>query len=109
MMYSNKTKIIIKCAYKVHNTLGSGFLEKIYHRCMQIECKKLGLNCISEKPIAIYYDNQNVGNYVTDLIIDNEILIIRNLENQIIMSCCQFVELKCSCLPGTCRTLCSYI
>jgi hypothetical protein len=31
------------CAMKVHNTLGNGFQEVIYQRCLAIELRKAGL------------------------------------------------------------------
>jgi len=35
---------IIGCAMKVHNTLGNGFQEVIYQRCLAIELQKAGIN-----------------------------------------------------------------
>lgn len=83
MRFFNETKNIIKCAYRVHKKLGCGYLEIVYHRCMKIECKKMELDYVSEKPVTIYYDNQNVGTYVTDLIVDDKVLIELKAVSQI--------------------------
>ncbi len=38
------TEKIIGCAYKVHNTLGPGFLERVYENALRIELEKAGIN-----------------------------------------------------------------
>lgn len=42
-LYSGITEKIIGAAYKVYNTLGYGFLEKVYENALIIELKKQGL------------------------------------------------------------------
>jgi GxxExxY protein len=59
--YSEITQLIIGCAMKVHTALGCGFPEIIYHRAMIIEMKDEGLNFESEKVIAVYYKQQQIG------------------------------------------------
>ena len=50
---------IIKAFYNVYNTLGYGFLEKVYERAMVIELNKFGLKSERQKPINVLYDNAN--------------------------------------------------
>jgi GxxExxY protein len=69
------TRQIIGCAYKVHNTLGFGFLESVYKKAMAIELKKIGLNAEQEKPLNVFYDDEVVGDFYVDLFIDNEIIV----------------------------------
>jgi GxxExxY protein len=40
--------------------MGFGFLESVYEKCMLIELRKAGLNAESQKPIAIYYEEEIV-------------------------------------------------
>ena len=54
------TEIVIGCAYKVHNTLGAGFLEKLYKRALHIELGKTGLSVRMEAPITVMYDVQSI-------------------------------------------------
>ena len=54
MEYEELTQKIIGAAFKVHNTLGFGFLEKVYQNALIIELKKTGLKVESEKPIKVY-------------------------------------------------------
>jgi GxxExxY protein len=69
------TKKIIGCAYRIYNQLGSGFLESVYEKCMLIELKKLGLNTLSQQPVAVYYEGEIVGNFFTDLIVENIVIV----------------------------------
>ncbi len=69
------TEKIIACAYKVHNTLGAGFLEIVYENAMMIELKKSGLKAEQQNNIPVYYDNELVGDYYADIIVEDEIII----------------------------------
>ena len=69
------THLIIGCAYKVHNTLGTGFLEKIYENALRIELEKAGICVKQQQPIRVCYDGQIVGDYFADLWIDKDLII----------------------------------
>ena len=69
------TKAIIGCAYKVHNALGPGFLEKVYENAMRIELEKLGLTVKQQQPVNVIYDGHLVGHYYADLWVDERIVI----------------------------------
>jgi GxxExxY protein len=73
--YSEMTEKIIGAAYKVHNTLGSGFLEKVYQNSLVIEIRALGFDVEVEKPVKVYYHGEVVGNYVADIIVDGKVLL----------------------------------
>ena len=66
---------IIKCAFKVHNILGAGFLEKVYEKALIIELDKAGFQVQSQFPLTVYYDDKPIGNYYADLLINDEIVI----------------------------------
>ncbi len=73
--HSELTEKIIKAAHNVHNELGYGFLEKVYHNAMVLELRKMGLAVASGKPISIYYDGQTVGEYFADIIVAEEVIL----------------------------------
>lgn len=75
MQHKEMTAEIINSFYKVYNTLGYGFLEKVYENALSIELKKKGLNCKRQKPITVFYENEIVGEYFADLIVNDEIII----------------------------------
>jgi GxxExxY protein len=75
MKDNDLTHNIIGCAYKVHNTLGPGFIEKVYENALRIELEKLGLPVKQQEPIKVIYDSQVVGEYYADLWVDDRVVI----------------------------------
>lgn len=63
------------CAMKVHNTLGNGFQEVIYQRCLAIELERVGLNFGREIEQVIYYDEIEVGTRRADFIVENKVIV----------------------------------
>lgn len=66
---------VIGCAMKVHNTLGNGFQEVIYQRCLAIELRKAGLQFEREVEQTIYYESQNVGTRRADFVVDGKLIV----------------------------------
>ena len=75
MKHKEITGKIIECAYKVYNTLGFGFLERIYQNALLIEFKKAGLNAKKEVPIKVFYEEKIVGDYIADIIVDDRVIL----------------------------------
>ena len=73
--YEDLTHKIIDAFYKVYNTLGYGFLEKVYENALLIELKKIGLNAKPQAKIRVDYDNQIVGEYYIDILIEDCIIV----------------------------------
>jgi GxxExxY protein len=53
MLHENITEKIIEAYYKVYNTLGYGFLEKVYENALKIELKRLNLTADQQKSIKV--------------------------------------------------------
>jgi len=75
MEYKDVTETIIGCAYRVYNKMGFGFLESVYEKCLLIELRKAGLDMESQKPITVYYDDEIVGEFVADIIVNDTIIL----------------------------------
>ena len=75
MLHEEITGTIIQAFYKVNNTLGYGFLEKVYENALKIELRKLGLTVEQQKNIRVYYENSEVGDYFADLIVNDVVII----------------------------------
>ncbi|MDR1140996.1 MAG: GxxExxY protein, partial [Planctomycetaceae bacterium] len=75
MLYEELTKKIIGSAFQVSKQLGFGYQESVYQRSMIIELMKQGLNAQMEVPITVYYDNQPVGDFYADIVVDNAVII----------------------------------
>lgn len=69
------TERIIGCAYAVANTLGAGFLEKVYENALAHELRKVGLSVAQQHSIAVHYDGVLVGDFVADLLVEGSVLV----------------------------------
>ena len=74
-MNADITEKIIKAFYKVNNTLGFGFLEKVYENAMVVELRKLGCNVLQQKNIKVYYETEEVGDYYADLLVSDSVIV----------------------------------
>lgn len=75
LLHSEITGKIIKAFYKVYNTLGFGFLEKVYENSLAIELRGAGLHVRQQQPVKVYYGGNLVGTYYADLIVENSVII----------------------------------
>ena len=75
MIQRELTDKILKAFYRVHNTLGYGFLEKVYENAMLLELRGMGLRCERQRPIKVYYKEHQVGEYFADLIVEDGVII----------------------------------
>ena len=82
MEYEEITHKIIGSAYQVYNTLGFGFLESVYKKAMIIELAKKDLKVEEEQPLNVYYENQVVGNFYVDIVVEDEIIVeLKSVQN----------------------------
>ena len=75
MEHEELTEKIIGSAYNVYNKMGFGFLESVYEKCLLIELGKNGLKVESQKPIIVKYDNEVVGEFKADVIVEDTIIL----------------------------------
>jgi GxxExxY protein len=66
---------IIGCAFRVLNTLGTGFLEKVYENALAHEMREAGLSVAQQKGITVYYNGIVVGEYVADLVVEETVVV----------------------------------
>jgi len=75
MLHGNTTDQILKAFYKVYNSLGYGFLEKVYENALLIELTVSGLQVVQQYPIQVFYEKQSVGEYFADIIVNDLIIL----------------------------------
>lgn len=75
LLHANVTDLIIKSFYHVYNTLGFGFLEKVYENALALSLRKLGLEINQQTPIKVYFEGQLVGEYFADLVVGGCVII----------------------------------
>jgi GxxExxY protein len=96
MKYKELTEKIIGCAMRVHSTLGNGFQEVIYQRCMAIEMEQAGLGFARELEMTIYYNGIDVGTRRVDFLVEECIMVelkaLINLEDVHLAQAMNYVE-----------------
>jgi GxxExxY protein len=74
-LFKELTSDVIQAFYKVYNTIGYGFLEKVYENALRIELMNSGFLVEKQKAINFYYESKLVGEYFADLIVDGKVII----------------------------------
>lgn len=74
-LHKELTSKIIEAFYKVYNSLGFGFLEKVYENALKYELEFMHLKVEKQKPIDVYYREIKVGEYFADLIVENKVIL----------------------------------
>lgn len=69
------TEKVIGCLYQVSNSLGCGFLEKVYENASVIAIAKAGLRVQQQFPIQVRYEGVVVGDYFADLLVEELVLV----------------------------------
>jgi GxxExxY protein len=98
------TERIIGCAFNVSNTLGCGFLEKVYENSLMIELTKNGLEARQQVPIEVIYDGFIVGNYTADILVEEKVILelkaVKELDDIHFAQCINYLKgtTLCVCL-----------
>src|SRR4029077_15716978 len=66
---------VIGCAFTVINTLGAGFLEKVYENALAFEVRAAGLSVVQQYGAKVYYKDILVGDYFVDLLVNDVLLV----------------------------------
>ena len=75
MLHEELTGKIISAFYKVYNTLGHGFLEKVYENALALELKHQYLQVQQQRKIDVFYGNIKVGEYYADVIVNDLVVL----------------------------------
>jgi len=94
--FNHITEKVIGCAFTVSNKLGSGFLEKVYENALALEIRKSGLNVKQQHPILVFYDNEVIGEFVCDLLVENCVMVelktVKNLDDIHMAQCLNYLR-----------------
>ncbi len=75
MEINKVTELIIGSAFEVSNTLGCGFLEKVYENALAKDLELKNLKVEQQKKISVFYKHENVGDYFADLCVEDNIVV----------------------------------
>ena len=74
-LHQDLTEVIISVAFDVSNSLGCGFLEKVYENALVVGLRRRGLRIAQQAPVRVLYEGETVGDYVIDLIVEDAVLV----------------------------------
>jgi len=98
---SELTEAVIGAAFEVANILGTGFLEKVYHRALIKELRIRGVCAKAQVRFPVSYKGTLVGEYVADLVVEEKVIIelkcVDRFANEHLAQCINY--LKASGLP----------
>ena len=90
------TRRIIGCAFAVSNTLGAGFLEKVYENALAHEMRARGLTILRQQGIAVHYKGVPMGEYTADFLVEDKIIVelkaVRALHEQHTAQCLNYLR-----------------
>jgi GxxExxY protein len=90
------TERIIGCAFQVLNTLGAGFLEKVYENALAYELREAGLAVAQQQGVTVKYNGIVVAEFVVDLLVEGTIIVelkaIRVLEGAHTAQCINYLK-----------------
>ncbi len=69
LKHAELTQVIIGAFFDVYNSLGYGFLEKVYENALVHELTKRGLKVQQQARILVFYDTKVVGEYFADILV----------------------------------------
>lgn len=75
LVYPELSYKIMGMLFKIHNKLGSEYQEKYYQRAIEVEFKKQEIPLEKEKLVKLQYENQSIGRYFIDFVIDRKIAL----------------------------------
>jgi GxxExxY protein len=75
MHVSDLIEEVIGVGFKVHNTLDSGFLEKVYEKSMLIEFRKRGIVAERQRKLQGFYEGHKVGDFYADIVVENKLIL----------------------------------
>jgi GxxExxY protein len=69
------TERVLAAVFEVSNTLGAGFLEKVYERALFMELGLRGIRAVAQASFAVTYKGHHVGEYVADILVEDVLVV----------------------------------
>ena len=75
LLHTDTTGKIINSFYQIYNTLGYGFLEKVYENALAFVLRDKGCEVHQQHPIQVYLAHYLIGQYYADLLVNNSVIV----------------------------------
>jgi GxxExxY protein len=90
------TEKVLAAVFEVSNTLGAGFLEKVYERALLKELNFRGIPAKAQSPFAVLYKGHCVGEYLADILVEDVLVIelkcVERLANEHLAQCLNYLR-----------------
>jgi len=81
ILYKDLAYKIVGLAMRVHRKLGYGFLEKVYENALMVLFRREGIEAKQQAPITVYFEEEVVGNYYADILVEDKVILeIKSVE-----------------------------
>src|ERR1035437_2692667 len=101
--FNTLTERVLAAVFEVSNTLGAGFLEKVYERALLTELGLRGIRATAQASFTVTYKGHSVGEYFADILVEDVLVVelkcVERLANEHTAQCLNY-------LRGSGRTLC---
>ena len=75
-LHEDITRKVIGAAMRVHQSLGCGFLEKVYQEALAIELEENGVAFEREKSFPLYYRGRELAcKYIADFLVEGKVIV----------------------------------
>ncbi len=90
------TERVLGAVFEVANTLGAGFLEKIYQRALLTELRLRGIGAVPNASFSVVYKDQCVGEYFADMLVQDTLVIevkcVEHLQKEHLAQCLNYLH-----------------
>jgi GxxExxY protein len=90
------TDRVIGAIFEVSNTLGAGFLEKVYERALVRELGLRGIRAAAQASFVISYKGQAIGEYYCDILVEDVLVVelkcVERLSNEHMAQCLNYLR-----------------
>ena len=95
-LFDSLAERVIGAVFEVSNTLGAGFLEKVYERALLTELGLRGIEAIAQASFNVTYKGQNAGEYFADILVEDVLVVelkcVERLGNEHIAQCLNYLR-----------------
>jgi GxxExxY protein len=90
------TERVLSAIFEVSNTLGAGFLEKVYERALLRELALRGISATAQASFAVTYKGYSVGEYFADILVEDALVVelkcVERLANEHAAQCLNYLK-----------------
>jgi GxxExxY protein len=90
------TECVLGAVFEVSNTLGAGFLEKVYERALLRELDLRGIRTVTQASFGVSYKGQSVGEYFADILVEDVLVVelkcVERLGNEHTAQCLNYLR-----------------